>query len=428
MSDIERRLKIGIEYLRDEAKDATPEKDRECLKESGEGMSAKRQGLYRSVETAHNRLCVVEGKLKTLFNLVENLGKPKDQPEPKLKRHQPCGCILCICGDEKQCHGCGAKNCNKFPKGEHPKFEYEPEVKPEPQSESDKYLQAEDERVCKPEPCRQCKNPMEKGICTCKPTVSEEPKEEQLDHDHSDSIDEDNCPTCLGRKAARETLNKVCSSKEEQLLPCPFCGSSFVYVTADEHIPKQAGHFLGPQCKTCGAWIKNIDSNKAVNSWNRRPAGKDEVSKLKDRIKELDELSKIQLQAEKRFLHRIEQMETEDHKNAVLTARCYELQKKIDGPINYKDDERYKTATEEFKTKVELLLVEKPGLKNYGIEYIMGFMGGMTTQPEKRTDTISIDRKVAEEWLGKMRLLDGLSREHGEMFCEIKRQLEKGGQ
>lgn len=28
-------------------------------------------------------------------------------------RHQPCGCVLCVCEDEEQCHGCGAKNCGK---------------------------------------------------------------------------------------------------------------------------------------------------------------------------------------------------------------------------------------------------------------------------------------------------------------------------
>src|SRR3990167_4780706 len=28
-----------------------------------------------------------------------------------LARNQPCGCIICSCEDEVQCHGCGAKNC-----------------------------------------------------------------------------------------------------------------------------------------------------------------------------------------------------------------------------------------------------------------------------------------------------------------------------
>ena len=26
-------------------------------------------------------------------------------------RAEPCGCVLCICGDEERCHGCGAKAC-----------------------------------------------------------------------------------------------------------------------------------------------------------------------------------------------------------------------------------------------------------------------------------------------------------------------------
>lgn len=49
-------------------------------------------------------------------------------PEPRLlARHQPCGCIVCICEDaaeEDQCQGCGAKNCGTHPPGELPKRVY----------------------------------------------------------------------------------------------------------------------------------------------------------------------------------------------------------------------------------------------------------------------------------------------------------------
>ena len=36
---------------------------------------------------------------------------------PELTRYQPCGCQVCVCADVTQCHGCGAKNCEKH-KGE----------------------------------------------------------------------------------------------------------------------------------------------------------------------------------------------------------------------------------------------------------------------------------------------------------------------
>lgn len=26
-------------------------------------------------------------------------------------REHPCGCVVCVCEDERQCHGCGAKSC-----------------------------------------------------------------------------------------------------------------------------------------------------------------------------------------------------------------------------------------------------------------------------------------------------------------------------
>lgn len=42
---------------------------------------------------------------------------------PKYKRNQSCGCVLCICNDDIQCHGCGAKSCGLYPKGEHPPFQ-----------------------------------------------------------------------------------------------------------------------------------------------------------------------------------------------------------------------------------------------------------------------------------------------------------------
>jgi hypothetical protein len=33
--------------------------------------------------------------------------------ETQLARNQPCGCVLCVCGDVDRCHGCGATACEK---------------------------------------------------------------------------------------------------------------------------------------------------------------------------------------------------------------------------------------------------------------------------------------------------------------------------
>jgi hypothetical protein len=59
---------------------------------------------------------------------TEHLQKIKSECErllalPKNKllvQHQNCGCQVCICEDEHQCHGCGAKYCGNHPVGEIP--------------------------------------------------------------------------------------------------------------------------------------------------------------------------------------------------------------------------------------------------------------------------------------------------------------------
>ena len=43
----------------------------------------------------------------------------------KLARHQPCGCVVCICEDEIKCYGCGAKNCGTHIPGEIPNPVYD---------------------------------------------------------------------------------------------------------------------------------------------------------------------------------------------------------------------------------------------------------------------------------------------------------------
>ncbi len=42
-----------------------------------------------------------------------------------LSRHQPCGCIVCICENEQQCQGCGAKTCGTHPVGAIPNPVYD---------------------------------------------------------------------------------------------------------------------------------------------------------------------------------------------------------------------------------------------------------------------------------------------------------------
>jgi len=56
---------------------------------------------------------------------------PMDEPSlqqatQKLTKYQPCGCVICTCEDDHQCHGCGAKNCGTHPVGVLPQAVYEP--------------------------------------------------------------------------------------------------------------------------------------------------------------------------------------------------------------------------------------------------------------------------------------------------------------
>ena len=45
--------------------------------------------------------------------------------DPELAKNQSCGCIVCMCEDEDQCQGCGAKNCGTHPVGEIPNPVYQ---------------------------------------------------------------------------------------------------------------------------------------------------------------------------------------------------------------------------------------------------------------------------------------------------------------
>ena len=59
---------------------------------------------------------LVHTELNAALSLLTQ-AKSKGQ---ELAKYQPCGCVLCSCEDEEQCHGCGAKNCGNHPPGELP--------------------------------------------------------------------------------------------------------------------------------------------------------------------------------------------------------------------------------------------------------------------------------------------------------------------
>ena len=62
-------------------------------------------------------LRVTAGALRVIAHEHRALAQ---QPAAEYKRQQPCGCVLCVCEDEKQCHGCGAKHCGN--RTDHPAY------------------------------------------------------------------------------------------------------------------------------------------------------------------------------------------------------------------------------------------------------------------------------------------------------------------
>jgi len=58
-----------------------------------------------------------------------------------LVKYQKCGCVICTCEDEKQCQGCGAKNCGMHPIGQIPNPIYFIEINEEKYWEMKDYLE-----------------------------------------------------------------------------------------------------------------------------------------------------------------------------------------------------------------------------------------------------------------------------------------------
>lgn len=61
------------------------------------------------------------------------------EPAPTLSRNQPCGCVICSCEDDAQCHGCGAQMCEDHRSGKLCRARYhregasaEAQVEPQP--------------------------------------------------------------------------------------------------------------------------------------------------------------------------------------------------------------------------------------------------------------------------------------------------------
>lgn len=55
--------------------------------------------------------CVSCGGIESALTAINAALDGVSTPVQKLARNQPCGCVVCICEDDVQCQGCGAKNC-----------------------------------------------------------------------------------------------------------------------------------------------------------------------------------------------------------------------------------------------------------------------------------------------------------------------------
>jgi hypothetical protein len=88
----------------------------------GRGSDGEQRRVHHGIQALSKRAHDAERRYVTAEAEVERL------KEPKLARHQPCGCVMCVCEDPVKCHGCGAKNCGTHPGGEipHPVYETHP--------------------------------------------------------------------------------------------------------------------------------------------------------------------------------------------------------------------------------------------------------------------------------------------------------------
>ena len=79
---------------------------RQKLRKDEKGMERghTNEGVFRRVE--HGK--IAKRWLRSLINRQQG-------SERVTQENRPCGCVTCICKDEDQCHGCGAKACSDYP-------------------------------------------------------------------------------------------------------------------------------------------------------------------------------------------------------------------------------------------------------------------------------------------------------------------------
>lgn len=75
------------------------------------------------IAESRNAMPALIAEVRRLQAIIEENGLEEDPLVPL--RHQPCGCQICVCEDDVQCQGCGAKNCGHHPVGQMPVIEYE---------------------------------------------------------------------------------------------------------------------------------------------------------------------------------------------------------------------------------------------------------------------------------------------------------------
>lgn len=86
---------------------------------------------FAEFEEQHGR----NGTLTVYFGSSEDCQKAADKlaqlaeqirgQQKVLARNQPCGCVICVCEDDEQCQGCGARSCGNHPVDEMPNPVYE---------------------------------------------------------------------------------------------------------------------------------------------------------------------------------------------------------------------------------------------------------------------------------------------------------------
>lgn len=91
---------------------------------NGEIETILREGLWITVDgdaTAYIPDKDFDDATKKIVSLI----KDRYVEKRRLKKYQPCGCVLCTCEDELRCHGCGAVSCGKHKVGDNKHFVFE---------------------------------------------------------------------------------------------------------------------------------------------------------------------------------------------------------------------------------------------------------------------------------------------------------------